>query len=220
MNTVQTCTNSQDLLISATRRAMGHMDMEKKKWRARLSVVLLAVMQWMPSASASEISYDYIGIELSSIDSDVDSEASSIFASKEIAKNLYLEAGYTKSRVDDSGVPGQETTYTQIGIGAYIDASENTDFFADTTFVDAEAGSLESDARAIDIGVRHSLSNSFELSAGISHLSYDDNVLFEDTLTVKNLGARWFIVEGASVGLNYETASDIDSIGLAIQIDF
>jgi hypothetical protein len=184
---------------------------------------VLALMLAASSTSATELSYDYIGMEFLSINSEIDGKSTALFGSKELGEHFYLNAEYKKSIFDPEGIaPKTEILIPSIGFGGHLSLGRDIDVFGHLLYVkaDAETASVESDDDAVgaEIGLRHSISDLIELSVGSAHLSFSDSDESETTTTV---GIRFFSQEGASIGLIYESGEEnTDSIGISFRSDF
>lgn len=184
----------------------------------KLAILLVCLLPY--TAQAKELSYSYIEIGAGSTEIDVlgieiEGDTKSISASAEIGDKAYIVVGYADTELDFE----IETNLFRAGLGLHTALSENTDIFADVSFVSSEIkepffGSEDDTGTGIDIGIRSLVNDNLELNAGLAHVN-----VFDESETAFGFGARLYATESVSVGFNYATADDTDGIGFSLRVD-
>lgn len=174
---------------------------------------------------ADGFDYTYVdaGIVNSELDAgplDVDGDGLSFSGSFALNDQLFLVGGYSDQEYDfDLGLGlglSFDTSMLNVGVGFHTSLSQNLDFVADLSYVDAEVytpfGTLDESGYGIGAGIRTRAGDSFEIDAGLRYLdlSGSDTELglgvryyFSDSFAVRggvadndgglgwNVGARW-----------------------------
>ncbi len=188
----------------------------------RLLTAAAAVALTVP-ALAEQPSYNYIqgGYQRIDVDggpvADFDGDGFGLGGSFEIGENWHVNAGYSTV---DFGF-GVDLNQANVGFGFHTGISENTSFFADLSWLRAEAdagglGSASDDGYGIAIGLRSNLTDNFELAG---HLAYADLGDGADGTSVG--AAAWYnFNKSFAIGLFADVEEDATGYGVGARVYF
>jgi len=148
--------------------------------------------------------------------------------SKLISETLFLAASYSSISSDGelfvgNSSDGLELNELSLGLGFRQALSQTTDFFGIASYEKIQiksrswrgSESATGDGYGLRAGIRSMLSDGFELSAALAHISDGDE---SDNYLL--IGANFFLVEQFSLGLGYASSSDIDTTSFSVSIYF
>ena len=162
------------------------------------------------AASAGELSYTYVeadfnrtNVDLDTVDFDFDGYA--LRGSFEFGKSsLYAFGGYAASTNDDLGID-IDLNESQLGLGYHHTVSDNADFLAEISYVNAEvkvAGfSEDADAYRASIGFRGEIAENFEGQLKVNYTDGDGSSEFAPSFGVQwKFNQTWGLVGDAELG--------------------
>jgi len=183
------------------------------------SLFMAVILVASSNAISREISYDYIqgtysSVTDSSFPNDIDGDRFGVSGSLGVTQNLALTAGFNATSFDND----LDTSQFVLGITLHAPIAVGTEVVGNlsalkakiegTNFDDSDTGFIAG------IGLRHLVTSSVELDAGISYTDvYDDN------FTTFGFGARLYANEIISFGIGYATGDDVDTILLNARFD-
>ncbi len=188
------------------------------------------IMSSVPDVMAEGISYDYAQADYISDTFDLDGSISAVegngigFAlslSFAPAFAMRLAVAATTFR-DFHGVQVDSSKVTTLGVTAHTSVALATDVFANVSVIKAEIEGNNGVDRfsdndysaAIDVGLRHLVSDKVELEAMVSQVK-----IFGYTLNSTKIGGRFYFRKRLSVGASY-VANDIhDSLLITARMD-
>ena len=188
--------------------------------------VIIPGMLFLSSHShTQDISYNYVElnggnseatIESEFGDIDIDGDSFGISGSFEISDLVYLTADYNSADFDFD----IEQTVTGIGLGVHSNADSRSDVFGQFLLINVEIeqpllGSDDDNGFGFVFGVRHFLNEKIELNGNITYID-----VFEDSETTTSIGARGYLSEKMSLGLEYSTADDINGYTASLRFNF
>lgn len=165
-----------------------------KRMTALLSALALPI-----AAHADGFDYTFVeaGVLNSEVDAgpfDVDGDGFGVSGSFALQDNLHVVAGYSDQDYD-FGIDG---SLLNVGIGFNTGISQDLDFVADFSYIDAEVasglGSVDEDGYGIGAGIRARTSDKVELEAGLTYVDLDDSD------TSLNLGGRYYFSDTFALG--------------------
>jgi hypothetical protein len=190
--------------------------------------ILLASSSASSSAISRQISYDYIqGTYTSITDSsllngDIDGDGLGVSGAFSITRNVAITVGYEATSYDRYQGIDIDTSGFTLGIAVHTPIAARTDIVGNISALKAKSEATdgittvdENDTGVIlGIALRHLVTNSIELDAGIS---YTD--VYDDQSTTFGLGARFYASEAISLGIGYATSDDIDALLFNVRFD-
>ena len=191
-----------------------------------LAVVILTASS---GAISKEISYNFIqGTYIStSVDSgttsgDVDGDGLFIDGSFGIAPHIALTAGYGGRSFDTFLGIDVDTTSLTFGVTAHTSVANGTSIFGNFSVLKAEIEvsdgftTVDDDdtGNIITVGLRHMATEAVELD-----LDFSRTDVFDDTDNTIGFRARFYVNQQFSLGIGYETSSDIDTLLLNARFD-
>jgi len=184
--------------------------------RSLLMAVILAASS---NAISREISYDYIqgtysSVTDSSFPNDIDGDRFGVSGSLGVTQNLALTAGFNATSFDND----IDTSQFALGITLHAPIAVGTEVVGNLSALKAKIEGSNFDDNdtgfIVGIGLRHLVTNSVELDAGISYTDvYDDN------FTTFGFGARFYANDKISFGIGYATEDDVDALLLNIRLN-
>lgn len=175
------------------------------------------------SASAAESGMSYTYASLGYLQGEaLDEDFSGFDGNVRIALNdsFFLAGSYTLLESDDKFF-GDEIDVTQytLGAGFHTPIAENIDFVTSLSYAyfEAETSGFEADGDGylVSAGVRAMPTEILELSASLNYADIEDDGEFG-----YGLGARLFTTPILSFGLSYESADDVDTLGIDARLNF
>ena len=188
----------------------------------RFLAVLLTVFLAAP-AMADSPSYNFIQAGYQSVEIDlgsgfdVDGDGYGLGGSFEIGDHMFGFASYGKMDFDFD----VELTQLQAGLGYRTGLSDNTDFFATASYIDAEIdvpgfGSADDSGYGVGIGIRSNVTDLVELFAEIAYVDLGDGA--DGT---EFGGGIWFnLTDSFALGLGASTDDDVTSYGASARFYF
>lgn len=183
------------------------------------SLLMAVILVASSNAISREISYDYIQGTYSSVTdsrfpNDIDGDRFGVSGSLGVTQNLALTAGFNATNFDND----IDTSQFVLGVTLHAPIVVGTEVVGNLSALKAEIEGIrfnDNDTGAIvGIGIRHLVTNSVELDAGIS---YTD--VFDDNFTTFGFGARFYTNDEISFGIGYAAEDDADSILLNARFD-
>ena len=194
--------------------------------------VLLALAILLPASNATseDISFDYI--QIAYISSTVDPGASIDEVEGDgigFALSLSFEPAFAMRLAVDSTTfetfqgMGVDTSKTSaLGVTAHTSVASGTEIFGNLSIVkavitvaDGAASTSGNDiGGSVDIGLRHRLTEVFEVGLGASHMN-----VFGSTVNTYKVNTRFYFYKNASVGLGYTESDDVSTIVLSARMD-
>ena len=177
-------------------------------------VLLIAVTLASSSSALSKgISYDFIqgtyvssSIETST-GTENDGDGLGISGSFSVAPEIAITASYDDEKIDTPQGSDIDSTSLAVGATVYSSGESGTSAFANISALRREVDTTHDSGFIMSFGLRHMPGSVLELE-----LNYSSTVIFDDTDHTVGVGARFFASENISLGIGYETSSDIDSI--------
>ena len=183
------------------------------------SLLMAVILVASSNAISREISYDYIqgtysSVTDSSFPNDIDGDRFGVLGSLGVTQNLALTAGFNATSFDND----IDASQFVLGITLHAPIAVGTEVVGNLSALKAEIEGANFDDNdtgfIVGIGLRHLVTNSVELDAGISYTDvYDDN------FTTFGFGARFYANEKISFGIGYATEDDVDTILLNARLD-
>lgn len=171
------------------------------------------------SVNAADFSYNYLEGAYESIDLDgPDADVFRLSGSYELTPELNVIGEYATGDVDNpAGGADLDFEETAIGLGYHIGIAPLTDVTANVKLVNQDIDLAGDDTGySVGVGVRHWLMDKIEVDANIDYIDVDDN---DDTRL--KVGARYYINEAISGGVDYSTSSeDVDAVSGNIRWNF
>ncbi len=193
---------------------------------------LLAIVILMPVSDvmSEEISFDYVqAVYISdtinpggSID-DVEGDGIGFTLSLSFAPAFAMKLEVAANTFDTYQGMGVDTAkMSALGVTAHTSVASETEVFSTVSAVKAEItannGGVSTSDRdfggSIILGVRHLATDGLEVEVAASHMN-----IFGHTVNSYMLGARFFILEKASVGFGYSAGDDVDSLLLDFRMN-
>lgn len=183
-------------------------------------LILTALMLGVSvSAAAQELSYSYVQAGFQQYDFDdinVDGDGFTFGGSVALNDSWYIVGGYASADLDFS----VDFNQLSLGAGYHSPLSNNTDWFAELAYVNAEfegfGGSADDSGYGVTLGARGMLSPDFELLGAITHTDLGDGA---DGTAISVAG--WYNVAGnIAVGLTASFDDDVTTYGIAGRLYF
>jgi hypothetical protein len=178
------------------------------------------------AAHATDLNYDYLQAGYAEVDfDDIDEDltAVSLGGSFLVAERIYLFGSYTDGQTDRFAGGRLETTGYTLGAGYRYGVGPQTDFnfAAAFEYADVEGtgglsflGSDSESGYSLTVGVRHLVSEAFELDADVTYVDIADDD------TILTVGGLWHINPQVAVGLGYFTGSDAQGFEGGVRFKF
>jgi len=186
---------------------------------AQRSLLMAVILVASSNAISREISYDYIqgtysSVTDSSFSNDIDGDRFGVSGSLGVTQNLALTAGFNATSFDHD----IDTSQFVLGVTLHAPIAVGTEVVGNLSVLKAESEGTNFDdndtGAIVGIGIRHLVTNSVELDAGIS---YTD--VFDDNFTTFGFGARFYANDKISFGIGYAAEDDVDAILLNARLD-
>ncbi len=172
------------------------------------------------------ISYNYIQgtyisttIDLNIVEIDADGFA--ISGSFAVNNNLALTTSFGSTSYDRFVGIDLDTSELSFGFIAHAEISKNTDLFGGISIINSEievtdgfsTNSIDDTGNVLNLGIRSMASDKFELNFLLIRTD-----VFDETDTAFSFGAQFYANEILSIGANYITADNIESVVFNIRI--
>jgi hypothetical protein len=187
--------------------------------KIKIASAVAATFALLPLAAQSEgISYTYV--EAAYVETDIDgisrnADGYALRGSIAITDTVFMFAGYA-----DQGIGAFDFEAYNIGAGYAWPLTSRTDLYGKVSYVKAEASGFgfsgDDDGFGLGIGVRHLVTDQFELEAAVSYVDLSDSG--DDTAL--GIGARWHFTPQFSVGAEASFADDAKSYGVGLRWSF
>ncbi len=183
-----------------------------------------AIAAFTPMAFANTAPvWDYasIGIERADIEGD-NLTGFVIEGSKALTDNFFIMGEYSSVSDDIMGVD-VDLNWTRLGGGVYSSVSSNTDAYLQLSYENLEvvgsdgdfSVSSDQDGFGASVGIRSQISPNLELYGSVGYFEFDD----EDDTGVE-LGFQYATSDTLSIGAEYMTMEDYDSVNLTLRLAF
>jgi hypothetical protein len=207
--------------------------------KKQISIIVFILILFGDLATAENFSYDYVGVQLATTDSDATEKEIYLLASKSINNNISLRGGLYYYAGDWTT---SNKSKEQIGKGFYIDSVFNvgitstTDFVVSTgySYFSAESictpisGVCTSSSNATNdtniysatIGIKQKLTDSIEIEAHYRGIEFEEGT---SSVTQGNLILMDRLSDNISFGIDYSwniTRNDFNRSGLFIRREF
>ena len=140
--------------------------------------ILLASLLALPLAAQAQDGFDYTYVEAALVNGDndvgplnIDLDGIELGASYGFGDSFYIAGSYSDLNYD-FGVDGSVLT---VGAGFHTRLSNELDFFADLSYVDAEVGNTDDTGYGINAGIRARVSDDFEVEGGVNYVDLDSS---------------------------------------------
>ena len=194
-------------------------------------VFLVALTQLLSSnAMSQDISFDYVqakytfaSVDLGASTDEIDGNGIGLSLSLGFAPSFALTLAVLDTTFDSFQGLGVDTAKaTTLGVTAHIPTASRSELFANLSALKAEITEndgveITSDrdyGYAASIGLRHLVSDTFELELGISHA-----YVFDRADNSFKADARLYIRNRLSLGIGYITGDSVDSFSLNLRFD-
>jgi len=187
--------------------------------KLKIASAVAATLALLPLAAQSEgISYTYV--EAAYVETDIDgvsrnADGYALRGSIGITDNVFMFAGYT-----DQSIGPLDFEIYNIGAGYAWSLTPRTDLYGKVSYVRAELSGPgfggNDDGFGLGIGVRHLVTDQFELEAAVSYVDLSDSG--DDTAL--GIGARWHFTPQFSLGAEASFADDAKSYGVGLRWSF
>ncbi len=192
------------------------------------------------NVQAADLSYSHVDIGFGKVEVDNDWGG---YDGDALGLGLSVAAGdifYFTAELVDADMEFDDQQTTSFGVGAHAALSENTDVYAEVSYVrvdveinyiavvDADGGvnmvSLPDQMGSLDIddngvgyllGLRSMLTEKFELGGGISRVDVFDSA--ENSFFVNG---HYYFTETFGVGAEYSIADDVDAYSISLRVNF
>lgn len=176
----------------------------------------LPAMAESPNYNFLELGYQSVDLDVGG-GIDVDGDGYLIGGSFEFAESFFGFIGYNETGFDFS----VDLTQLQAGFGWHTDLTDNTDFFATASWVDAEVdapgfGSVSEDGYGLSIGVRSNVTDLIELYGEIAYVDLGSG----SDSTAFGIGIFFNITDSFALGLGATDDDDITSYNASARFYF
>lgn len=185
----------------------------------KIASAITASLALLPLAAQSQdISYSYV--EAAYIETDLDgvsrnADGWALRGSIGITDEVFIFADYG----DQSIGPFDFQSYN-VGAGYAWPLAERTHLYGKVSYVKAEADgfglSADDDGYGLGVGVRHLVTDQFELGAAANYVDLSDSG--DDTAF--SLGARWHFTPQLSLGAEASFSDDANGYGVGLRWSF
>lgn len=180
------------------------------------------------NVQAADLSYSHFDVGFGKIEVDngsvdYDGDALGLGLSVAAGEMFYLTAEFVGADFD----PDEQKT-TSFGLGAHAPLSDNTDVYAEVSYVRADvevnyiavngnAGkwSLDDNGVGYLLGLRSMLTEKFELGGGISRVD-----VFDSAENSYFINGHYYFTETFGVGTEYSTADDTNAYSISLRVNF
>ena len=194
-------------------------------------VFLVALTQLLSSnAISQDISFDYVqatytfaSVDLGASTDEIDGNGIGLSLSLSFAPSFALTLAVLDTTFESfQGVDVETAKATTLGVTAHIPTASGSELFANLSALKAEI-TATNDTESINdsdygyaskIGLRHLVSDTFELELGISHA-----YVFDRADNSFKADARLYLRKRLSLGIGYITGDSVDSFSLNLRLD-
>jgi len=190
----------------------------------------LTILLPVPEVMSEDISFDYVQADYisdtvdpgGSID-DVKGDGIGFSLSLSFAPAFAMTLAVAATTFETfQGMSVDTSKTTTLGVTAHTSIAQGTDIFAnfsavktEITVTDGIDSTTDSDfGGVIHIGLRHLITDRFEVELGASHMN-----VFDYGVNLYAIDARFYIRKRLSVGMGYATSDDLDSLLLNVRMD-
>ena len=178
------------------------------------------------AAHATDLNYDYLQAGYAEVDfDDVDEDLTGITigGSFLVAEQIYLFGSYADGQTDRFAGGRLESTGYTLGMGYRYGVGPQTDFNFAAAYEYAEVegtgglsflGSDSENGYSLTVGVRHLVSQAFELGADVTYVDIADDD------TILTMGGLWHVNPLVALGLGYFTGSDAQGFEGGVRFKF
>lgn len=192
------------------------------------SLIFMSIIAISADAISKEIGYDYVqgtynSITDDSLGVDIDGSGFSVSGSFSLSPNIALTALFGSTNYDRIAGLDIDANEFNFGITAHTSVAPNTDIFGTFAIVNGEvevsdgydSASDDDSGNSITVGLRHMVTDSLEISAGLSRLA-----IFDETSNAAGFGVRFYAGEKVSFGVGYSSGDDVETLSLGARVDF
>lgn len=168
-------------------------------------------------ADTSAMSYNYISMGyLDGQLEDTDLSGFGLSGKFAVSDLVFVQAGYSTSEFDSNDAELDNIT---LGFGVHTPINSSVDFvtsaaYSEYTFDFNDPSSITSDGYNIDAGLRARVNTQLELNASVNRL-----VLNDHGENGWGAGARVYLDDQASLGLNHSSVDEFDTLTVDIRFD-
>lgn len=187
--------------------------------KLKIASAVAATLAVLPLAAQSAgISYTYV--EAAYVETDIDgisrnADGYALRGSIGITDNVFVFAGYA-----DQSIGNFDFETYNVGAGYAWPLTSRTHLYGKASYVKAEASGFgfsgDDDGFGLGIGVRHLVTDQFELEAAVSYVDLSDSG--DDTAL--GIGARWHFTPQFSLGAEAGFADDAKTYGVGLRWSF
>ena len=188
----------------------------------------LSLIVFAAPALAGDLNYNFVQLGYQKVDLDddffdssIDGDGYGISGSFEVGESWFITAGYSKLEFDTDFGFNVDLDQLGIGVGWHTDMSENADFFATLSYVQAEASasgfeSEDEDGFGMTVGIRGMLGEKVELEGSIGYVDLGD----AGDGTSFGVSGLYNFTETFALGLFVETDDDVTGYGIGARFYF
>lgn len=195
---------------------------------------ILGTVLLLPTAQATELTYDYIGVgytKLSVDDSIIDFDGYVIDGSKLLTDRVFVILSYA-STSGDTNLNSQKMSYdlneTRVGLGYRFPMADKTDLYGELGYINRDAkvaltingtglSSKDSfDAATFRLGVKHLLGQSFETDFYV----YNEKSSSEGSMTTFGVNVAYRLTKQFHLVAGFEMDSDYKRHQVGLQYAF